>query len=111
MKICGACVRELADDSYSEGQRGLRQSIRRCVECVAAGNQLVLMKKGRTRSEADDCPICQLPLPLDDTKHYMFHQCCMKEVCKGCIFAARRRGMEDCPFCRARQRRRARPSP
>ena len=100
MKICGACGRELPDGSYSEVQRGLRQSIRRCEECVAAGNQLVLMTKGRTRSEEDDCPICQLPLPLD-VKQSMFKACCMKEVCNGCILAARKRGMRDCPFCRA----------
>ncbi|EJK54894.1 hypothetical protein THAOC_25440 [Thalassiosira oceanica] len=99
MKICGACVRELPDGSYGEEQRGLRQSIRRCEECVAAGNQLVLMKKGRTRSEADDCPICQLPLPLDPTQ-FMFNTCCMKRVCNGCILATRKRGMRDCPFCR-----------
>ncbi|EJK50816.1 hypothetical protein THAOC_30082, partial [Thalassiosira oceanica] len=100
MKICGACVRELPDGSYSEEQRGLRQSIRRCEECVAAGNQLVLMKKGRTRSEEDDCPICQLPLLLD-TRHSSCRPCCMKEVCNGCLFAAAKRGMLDCPFCRA----------
>ncbi|EJK56063.1 hypothetical protein THAOC_24118 [Thalassiosira oceanica] len=99
MKICGACVRELPDGSYSAEQRRLRQSIRRCEECVAAGNRLVLMKKGRTRSEADDCPICQLPLPLD-VNEWMFKPCCMKLVCDGCTFAARKRGMWDCPFCR-----------
>ena len=76
MKICGACERELPDDSYSEEQRGRRQSSRLCQECVAAGNQLVLMKKGRTRSEGDDCPICSLPLPLDFDES-MFQACCM----------------------------------
>ncbi|EJK44330.1 hypothetical protein THAOC_37138, partial [Thalassiosira oceanica] len=100
MKICGACVRELPDGSYSVEQRRLRQSIRRCEECVAAGNQLALMKKGRTRSEADDCPICQLPLPLG-FKQSSFRVCCMKEVCDGCVLASQRRGMLDCPFCRA----------
>ena len=99
MKICGACERELPDDSYSEEQRGLRQSIRRCEECVAAGNQLVLMRKGRTRSQKDDCPICQLPLPLDPGQS-MLHKCCMKEVCDGCVVAALKRGMKDCPSCR-----------
>ena len=53
--VCGACERELPDSSYSVEQRGLRESSRRCEECVAAGTQLVLMKKGRTRSEGDDC--------------------------------------------------------
>ncbi|EJK48309.1 hypothetical protein THAOC_32907, partial [Thalassiosira oceanica] len=100
MKICGACVRELPDGSYSEEQRGRRQSIRRCEECVAAGNELVLMKKGRTRSEGDDCPICQLPMPLDFKQSEM-RPCCMKLVCKGCVLAAQKRGMRNCPFCRA----------
>ena len=100
MKICGACDRELPDGSYSDDQRGLRQSSRRCEECVVTGNELVLMKKGRTRSEEDDCPICSLPLPLDK-RQSLFKLCCMKEVCNGCILAARKRGMRDCPFCRA----------
>ena len=99
MLICGACVRELPEGSYSEEQRGRRQSSRRCQECVASGNQLVLMKKGRTRSENDDCPICQLPLPLE-RKQTTFRVCCMKLVCKGCALAAWKRGMRDCPFCR-----------
>ena len=99
MKICGACERELPDDSYSEEQRRLRQSIRRCQECVAAGNQLVLMKKGRTRAEEEECPICNLLLPLDAGQS-MIKVCCMKVVCNGCLLAAQKRGMNDCPFCR-----------
>ena len=100
MKICGACERELPDASFCEEQRRLRQSSRRCEECVATGNELVLMKKGRTRSEEDDCPICSLPLSLDFDES-MVQACCMKEVCNGCTLAARKRGMWDCPFCRA----------
>ncbi|EJK67595.1 hypothetical protein THAOC_11345 [Thalassiosira oceanica] len=98
--VCGACERELPEGSFSEEQRARRQSSRRCEECVAAGNQLVLMTKGRTRSEGDDCPICQLPLPLD-MKQSMFKPCCMKRVCDGCALATHKRGMRDCPFCRA----------
>ena len=100
MIICGACERELPGGSYSEEQRGLRQSSRRCKECVACGNQLVQMKKGRTRSEQDECPICNLLLPLD-WKQSRLKTCCMKIVCDGCILASRKRGMRDCPFCRA----------
>ena len=99
MMICGACERELPEGSYSGEQRGRRQSIRRCEECVAAGNQLVLMKKGRERSEDDDCPICSLPLPLDGTQS-LFRPCCMNLVCVGCVTAAWMRGMKGCPFCR-----------
>ena len=100
MKICGACERELPEDSYNGEQRENRQSTRRCEECVTAGNELVLMKKGRTRSEEDDCPICRMPLPLDG-KQSMSHPCCMKTVCNGCNLAAQKRGMRDCPFCRS----------
>ena len=99
MMICGACESELPEDSYGEEQRGRRQSIRRCEECVAAGNQLVLMKKGRKRSEEDDCPICNLPLPFR-MEHLAPMICCMKKLCHGCFVAARRRGMSKCPFCR-----------
>ena len=100
MKICGACERELPEDSYNGEQRENRPSTRRCEECVTAGNELVLMKKGRTRSEEDDCPICRMPLPLDG-KQSMSHPCCMKTVCNGCNLAAQKRGMRDCPFCRS----------
>ena len=102
MKICGACVRELPDESYSQEQQGLRQSVRRCEQCVASGNQLVLMKKGRTRSEEDDCPICQLPLRLGSRQSF-FRERCMKMMCIGCDLAARKHGMvncDNCPFCR-----------
>ena len=71
----------------------------RCEECVASGNQLMIMKKGRKRSEEDDCPICQLPRPLDP-KQWEIKVCCMKLVCKGCDLAALKRGMWGCPFCR-----------
>ena len=97
--ICGACERELPEGAYSGEQRDRRQSIRRCEECVAGGNQLVLMTKGRARSEEDECPICNLLLPVDAGQS-SFHPCCMKLVCDGCILAARKRGMDDCPFCR-----------
>ena len=99
MMICGACERTLPEGAYGGEQRGLRQSIRRCEECVAAGNQLVLMKKGRTRSEEDECPICNLLLPID-TEQSSFWVCCTKRVCQGCLLASRKRGMNDCPFCR-----------
>ena len=100
MKICGACGCDLPEGSYSEEQRRLRQSVRRCAGCVAGGNQLVLLKKGRVKSEDDECPICSLPLPLD-AKQSMIKVCCMKKVCKGCILASRKRGMRGCPFCRS----------
>mmetsp|Transcript_2972 Transcript_2972/g.6899 ORF Transcript_2972/g.6899 Transcript_2972/m.6899 type:complete len:271 (-) Transcript_2972:147-959(-) len=58
------------------------------------------MKKGRTRSEADHCSICCLPLPLDADGSTLFKACCMNILCNGCTLAAANFGMEDCPFCR-----------
>ena len=100
MKICGACERELPRESFSGKQWRLRKSLRRCGECVAAGNELVLFTKGRERSADDECPICSRLLPLDSGES-MLHTCCMKRVCNGCHLEADKRGMDDkCPFCR-----------
>ena len=48
-----------------------------------------------------DCPICCLPLPLDEER-YLTYECCSKVVCKGCLFASglSARGL-SCPFCRS----------
>lgn len=100
MKICGACERELPRESFSGKQWRIRKSLRRCIECVAAGNELALFTKGRVRSEDDECPICSMLLPIADNET-LLHSCCMKTVCIGCQVAARKRGMGDkCPFCR-----------
>jgi len=67
---------------------------------VTAGNQLVLMRKGRTRSEEDECTLCNLLLPID-LEQTAFQVCCMKKFCNGCFLAAAKRFRMDCPFCRA----------
>ena len=100
MLICGACERELPGESYSDEQRGRRQSCRRCEGCVASGNELVLMSRGLVRLEEDDCSICSLPLPHDPSRS-MFKPCCLKLMCNGCLLAARKRDILDCPFCRS----------
>ena len=43
-----------------------------------------------------DCPICFLPMPLDEKKTLTF-PCCGKFICLGCIYAVIQR---PCPFCR-----------
>ena len=100
MKICGACMQELSDDEFSAEQQLRRQSTRRCMKCVAAGNELVLMKRGRVRAKEDECPICNLPLPIADNVS-MLTSCCMKRVCNGCILSSRKCGIDKCPFCRS----------
>jgi len=48
----------------------------------------------------EDCPICFLPLPLDDGQ-VTFEACCGKSICNGCIIAMNEReGAKLCAFCR-----------
>ena len=51
-----------------------------------------------------DCPICMIPLPLDESKS-MLATCCSKMICKGCNYANKKREyegrlQEKCAFCR-----------
>ena len=58
--------------------------------------------------EKEECPLCLLPLPLEDSDN-MFYECCGKRICSGCIHKhfmtlikegkERSRDMK-CPFCR-----------
>ena len=60
-----------------------------------------LMSSGHERPEEDRCPICFLLIELPDGQHSLLNICCTKRVCKGCVLAARQRGIDDkCPFCR-----------
>ena len=59
-----------------------------------------LYSQGHERPEGDFCPICTLPISLPMNEHSASYVCCMKKICYGCSFAAHKRGMDDCPFCR-----------
>ena len=55
-------------------------------------------------SHDGDCPICCLPLQLDQTKSTMM-ACCSKTICNGCnhvnqIREAKASLVPSCPFCR-----------
>eukprot|EP00986_Skeletonema_menzelii_P019828 scaffold29303_cov160-Skeletonema_menzelii.AAC.3 len=69
-----------------------------------AHDEILFMQPDGTH--CGDCPICFLPLPLDDTK-YTVSLCCSKMVCKGCVYAnmmsdVREKIEPKCPFCRTR---------
>ena len=60
-----------------------------------------LMASGHERPEEDRCPICFDLIELPISKNSRMNTCCMKRVCKGCVLAARQRGLlVQCPFCR-----------
>ena len=80
----GASVEGADDDGWSEAARYLER----------------LLNEGHERMEGDQCTICYLYIEMPVENHSMMNICCMKRVCNGCIFAAHRRGLRGCPFCR-----------
>ena len=86
-------------------QRNHRSQHKKACKKRAAELRDEILFKQPESSHMGDCPICLLPLPLDEDK-YSFHACCSKQVCIGCIFAntkhrVRERLEHSCPFCRA----------
>ena len=48
----------------------------------------------------EECPICMLPLPIDEDQVF-FESCCGKVICLGCIYAMpMSEGKDLCAFCR-----------
>ena len=60
--------------------------------------------------EREECPICMVTLPIINTKGTLFHPCCGKIICGGCIYKSLMKGIKDngadsskiglCAFCR-----------
>ena len=72
-----------------------------CKQRVAELKDEQLYSQGHERPEVDCCPICTQLIPLPMEQHSWFNECCMIKICEGCVMAAHKRGMFDCPFCRA----------
>ena len=86
-------------------QRNHRPKHKKACKKRAAELRDEILFKQPESSHHGDCPICLLPLPLDQEK-CSFHDCCSKLVCKGCTYANTKREVierlrHSCPFCRA----------
>ena len=107
MKVCAACCIELPREKFSNKQWNMKQYQRRCIECIDAGRDCILLDKLHDNKlfkrppQEEDCPICFLQLPsLETGKRYM--SCCGKIICSGCIHAGATTGDDLlCPFCRS----------
>jgi len=100
LKDCTAC--RLVKYCGVDCQRAHRKQHKKaCKQRAAELKDEQLYSQGHERPEGDFCPICTLPIPLRLDEHSALNICCMKRVCRGCDLAARKRGMEDCPFCRS----------
>ena len=99
LKNCNAC--HLVKYCGVDCQKAHRmQHKKACKQRAAEIKDKHLYSQGHERPEGHFCPICTLPIPLSLGEHSIFNTCCMKLICDGCDFAAKKRGMNDCPFCR-----------
>ena len=99
LKKCTAC--RLVKYCSVDCQRAHRKQHKKaCKQRAAELKDEQLYSQGHERPEGDFCPICTLPIPLPVHEHSSSNVCCMKKLCKGCLMAAKKRGMFDCAFCR-----------
>ena len=100
LKDCTAC--RLVKYCCVDCQKAHRKRHKKaCKQRVAELKDEKLYSQGHERPEGDFCPICTLPIPFPMSDHSLLQACCMAHICKGCVVAAAKRGMFDCPFCRA----------
>ncbi|EJK48939.1 hypothetical protein THAOC_32222 [Thalassiosira oceanica] len=100
LRKCTAC--RLVKYCGVDCQRAHRKQHKKaCKQRVAELKDEQLYSQGHERQEGDFCPICALPILFPRVDHSFFKACCMKRICRGCSLAARKRGMFNCPFCRA----------
>ena len=99
LKNCTACrlVKYCSVDCQKIHRK---QHKKACNKRAAELKDECLYTQGLERPEGDFCPICTLPIPLPMGTHSVFQGCCMKRICNGCAIAAKKRDMDDCPFCR-----------
>ena len=102
LKNCTACY--LVKYCGIKCQKDHRKQHKRACKKRAAELREELLFKQPESSCYGDCPICSLPLPLDDAKSALM-ACCSKKICHGCTIANKMREIEmrlehTCPFCR-----------
>ena len=99
LKNCTACrLVKYCGVGWQRAHRKQHKSA--CKKRAAELKDEQLYSQGHERLEGEFCPICTLPIALPVGTHAIFAACCMKMICKGCDYAANKRGMRDCPFCR-----------
>ena len=99
LKNCTACrlVKYCGVDCQKAHRKRHKKA---CKQRVAELQDEQLYSQGLERPEGDFCPICTLPIPLPMHEHSILNECCMKKICNGCSIATKKRGMNDCAFCR-----------
>ena len=101
LKDCDDCdLVKYCSDQCKEDHRPQHEEA--CMERAAELHDELLFKQPES-SHMGDCPICCLPLSLDELKSTTT-ACCGKRTCDGCDVAIQQRVAEGsdptCPFCR-----------
>eukprot|EP00984_Skeletonema_dohrnii_P008709 scaffold3248_cov77-Skeletonema_dohrnii-CCMP3373.AAC.3 len=100
---CDACdLVHYCSDNCKQLHRSEHEQL--CKERAAELRDEILFKQPES-SHMGDCPICCLPLPIDDAGKSALMPCCSKIVCNGCYYANKLRQLreklqETCLFCR-----------
>ena len=102
LKDCDDCdlVRYCSDECKENHKTEHEEA---CKKRAAELRDELLFKQPES-SHRGDCPICCVPLPLDETKSFMYN-CCSKIICSGCCYTNQKREWEaslrqSCAFCR-----------
>ena len=102
LKDCDGCdlVRYCSDDCQNNHKSQHEEA---CKKRVAELRDALLFKVPES-IHLGDCPICCLPMPLDNSKS-LINECCGKFICSGCAFTNKLREVEAsmiplCLFCR-----------
>ncbi|EJK46180.1 hypothetical protein THAOC_35166 [Thalassiosira oceanica] len=98
LKNCTAC--RLVKYCGVDCQRAHRRQQHKdaCRQRVAELKDYRLYSQGHERLEGDFCLICSLSMTLPTAEHSGFNVCCMKRVCVGCNFAARKEACSTAHF-------------
>jgi hypothetical protein len=97
--VCANCGVAEVDDIQLEEQEHRVQNSEECKIQVKKLHDKKLFRQP-DGSHRGECPICFLPMPLENDKS-TFKSCCSKSICDGCYYADyKSNGGHRCPFCR-----------
>jgi len=102
LKECDACdLVRYCSDKCQEDHRPNHEAI--CKERAAELREEILFRQPES-SHLGDCPICCLPVPLDEMQSNI-ETCCSNIICLGCMSANMKHEMDKnlhprCVFCR-----------
>eukprot|EP00985_Skeletonema_marinoi_P008501 scaffold3865_cov86-Skeletonema_marinoi.AAC.1 len=102
LKECDDCdLVKYCSDKCQQDHLPQHESV--CKERAVELRDEILFRQPES-SHLGDCPICFLPLPLNQKSP--LYSCCSKWICNGCAYANQKRELEEklqetCPFCRS----------